>query len=66
MGVSSRLPLRASSTRTAQPAAPAGRGPRAGAIGVAAPAGGRVTASPFAKKLADDLGVDLAMVTGTA
>ena len=31
----------------------------------AAPAEGRVTASPFAKKLADDLGVDLAFVTGT-
>jgi pyruvate dehydrogenase E2 component (dihydrolipoamide acetyltransferase) len=46
-------------------AAPAAAVAAAPAAASAAPAGGRVTASPFAKKLADDLGVDLAFVTGT-
>ena len=46
-------------------AAPAAAAAAAPAAASAAPAEGRVNASPFAKKLADDLGVDLAFVTGT-
>ncbi len=50
-----------------QPAAPAAAGPAAtpSAAQSSAPAGGRPVASPRARRLADELGVDLGTVTGT-
>mmetsp|Transcript_20918 Transcript_20918/g.27504 ORF Transcript_20918/g.27504 Transcript_20918/m.27504 type:complete len:662 (-) Transcript_20918:469-2454(-) len=47
------------------PAAAAPAAPVAATPAAAAPAGGRVVASGYAKKLAEQLGIDLALVAGT-
>lgn len=64
-GAASAPPASAPPAPTAQAAAPA---PAVGSPtheGAAAPAGGRVKASPLARRLAADLGVDLGVVSGS-
>jgi len=46
-------------------AAPAKAAPKAAAANPAASAGGRVVASPLAKKMADEMGVDISTVAGS-
>ena len=55
-------PAAASPATASTPSAPAATTP---ALGTAAPPGGRIKASPLAKRLAGDLGVDIAAVSGT-
>ena len=56
-------PVAAAPAAAAPAAAPAA--PKAAAPAVAAPTGDRVVASPLAKKKAEELGINLATVTGT-
>ena len=55
-------PAAASPATASTPSAPAATTP---APGTAAPPGGRIKASPLAKRLAGELGVDIAAVSGT-
>lgn len=58
-------PPAAAAAAPAAPAAPAAKAAAPAAKAVSAPTGDRVVASPLAKKKAEELGIDIATVTGT-